>query len=162
MLVASAVGHLCPTWFVPQSGKCVCGQHVKNLLDCFEAQNETSITNGFCLTYNNDTEHFGQCPYNVNSSSRPYHVVPADVLKLDREMCGPLHRTGLLCNQCQQRLGPALFSYYRECKECLPQPFGWMLFFVRLTVPVTLFCVIIIVFRINLASPALNGFVLAA
>ena len=162
MLVASAVGQRCPTWFVPQSGKCVCGWHVKNLLDCFEAQNETSITNGFCLTYNNDTEHFGQCPYNVNTTLIPYHTVPADVLKLDREMCGPLHRTGLLCSHCQQGLGPALFSYYKECKECLPQPFGWMLFFVRLAVPVTVFCVIIIVFRINIASPALNGFVLAA
>ncbi len=82
--------------------------------------------------------------------------VSSDVSKLDEEMCGPLNRTGLLCSHCQPGLGPAVFSYYKECKECTSQPLGWLLFFVRLTVPLTLVCVVVIVFRINIASPVLN------
>ncbi len=57
---------------------------------------------------------------------------------------------------------PYVFSYYKECKECMPQPLGWLLFFVRLTVPLTLICVIVIVFRVNFAYPVLNSFVLMA
>ena len=88
--------------------------------------------------------------------------VPSDVSKFDEEMCGPLNRTGLLYSHCQPGLGPAVFSYYKECKKCMPQPLGWLLFFVRLTIPLTLICVIVIVFRINFASPVLNSFVLIA
>ncbi len=77
-------------------------------------------------------------------------------------MCGPLNRTGLLCSECQPGLGPAMFSYYRECKECIAHPWGWILFAIRVTVPMTIICTVMIVFRINLVSPALNGFALFA
>ncbi len=152
----------CPTWFIRQENKCECGQQINTILQCSNAENKTEITDGFCLTYNNGTEHFGACPYNTKSRLYKLNDVPSDVSKLDEEMCGPLNRTGLLCSHCQPGLGPAVFSYYKECKECMPQPLGWLLFFVRLTVPLTLVCVVVIVFRINIASPVLNSFVLIA
>ncbi len=152
----------CPTWFIRQANKCECGQQINTILQCSNVTNKTEILEGFCLTYNNDTEHFGACPYNTNSRLSQLMDVPSDVSKLDEEMCGPLNRTGLLCSHCQPGLGPAVFSYYKECKECMPQPLGWLLFFVRLTVPLTLICVIVIVFQINIASPVLNSFVLMA
>ena len=124
------------------------------ILQCSNVTNKTEIFDGFCLTYDNGTEHIGACPYNTNSRLSQLMDVPSDVSKLDEEMCGPLKRTGLLCSNCQPGLGPAVFSYYKECKECMPQPLGWLLFFVRLTIPLTLNCVIVIVFRINFASPA--------
>ena len=152
----------CPTWFIRQANNCECGHQMDNVLQCSKAENKTEILDGFCLTYNNDTEHFGPCPYNTKSRLSNFNNVPSDVSKLDEEMCGPLNRTGLLCSRCQPGLGPAVFSYYKECKECMPQPLGWLLFFVRLTVPLTLVCVIVIVFRINISSPVLNSFVLMA
>ncbi len=125
----------CPTWFIRQENKCECGQQINTILQCSNAENKTEIIDGFCLTYNNGTEHFGACPYNTRSQLYKLNDVPSDVSKLDEEMCGPLNRTGLLCSHCQPGLGPAVFSYYKECKECMPQPLGWLLFFVRLTVP---------------------------
>ena len=150
----------CPTWFIHQANKCECGQQMDNVLQCSNVTNKTTIADGFCLTYNNDTEHFGACPYNTKSRLSRSIDLPSDVSKLDEEMCSPLNRTGLLCSHCQPGLGPAVFSYYKECKEGMPQPLGWLLFFVRLTVPLTLICVIVIVFRINFAYPVLNSFVL--
>ena len=149
----------CPTWFIHQENNCECGQQMDNVLQCSNVTNKITIIDGFCLTYNNDTEHFGACPYNTKSHIPRFIDLPSDVSKLDEEMCGPLNRTGLLCSRCQPGLGPAVFSYYKECKECMPQPLGWLLFFVRLTVPLTLICVIVIVFRINFAFPVLNSFV---
>ena len=152
----------CPTWFIHQANRCECGQQINTILQCSNVTNKTEIFDGFCLTYDNGTEHIGACPYNTNSRLSQLMDIPSDVSKLDEEMCGPLNRTGLLCSNCQPGLGPAVFSYYKECKECMPQPLGWLLFFVRLTVPLTLICVIVIVFQINFASPVLNSFVLIA
>ncbi len=160
--VVLASSQACPTWFVRQANKCECGQPINTILQCSNVTNKIKLIDGFCLTYNNDTEYLGRCPYNTNSRLSKFMDVPSDVSKLDEEMCGPLNRTGLLCSNCQPGLGPAVFSYYKECKECMPQPLGWLLFFVRLTVPLTLFCIIVIVFRINIASPVLNSFVLMA
>ena len=159
VLVSSQV---CPTWFIRQANKCECGQPINTILQCSNVTNKTKILDGFCITYNNDTEYFGPCPYNTKSRLSKFMDVPSDVSKLDEELCGPLNRTGLLCSHCQPGLGPAVFSYYKECKECMPQPLGWLLFFIRLTVPLTLICVIVIVFRISFASPVLYSFVLIA
>ncbi|XP_064392452.1 uncharacterized protein LOC135340084 [Halichondria panicea] len=159
VLVSSQV---CPTWFIRQANKCECGQQIDTILQCSNVTYSIKILDDYCITYNNDTEHFGACPYNTKSHLSRSIKLPSDVSKLDKEMCGPLNRTGLLCSHCQPGLGPAAFSYYKECKECMPQPLGWLLFFVRLTVPLTLLCVIVIVFRINFVSPVLYSFVLIA
>ena len=153
-----------PTWFIHQANRCECGQQINTILQCSNVTKKIKIMEGFCLTHNNGTEHLGRCPYNTKGLLYDLNdvTVPSDVSKLNEEMCGPLNRTGLLCSDCQPGLGPAVFSYYKECKECMPQPLGWLLFFVRLTVSLTLICVIVIVFRINIAFPVLNSFVLMA
>ena len=152
----------CPTWFVHKSNRCECGLQFRNILECSQEHTEIKIMSSFCLTYSNNKEHFGACPYNTDTSFLSLRAVPSDVSQLDEAMCGPLNRTGLLCSQCQPGLGPAVFSYYRECKECMKWPYGWIVLFVRLIVPLTLFCVLVIVFQINIASPSLTGSVLAA
>ena len=170
ILVTSSSLQACPTWFTqcPNSTACVCGQQFNSenfkLVDCNQFLNKTMLLPGYCMTHNesDDNEYIGICPYNTKSSSFNYSVVPSDVSKLNEEMCGPLNRTGLLCSECQDGLGPAVFSFTRECKECLEYPYGWILFFVRLTVPLTLFCILVIVFEIDVASPSLNGFVIVA
>ena len=156
LCIALVSGQQCPTWFVHEANKCVCGKQIDTELQCSNVTNKTRIIENHCLTYNNGTEHFGACPYNTKSHHLSLIDVPSDVSKLDEEMCGPLNRTGLLCSHCQPGLGPAVFSYYRECKKCLPHPYGWLLYFVRLIVPLTLLCVLVIVFRINIAHPVLN------
>ena len=81
----------CPTWFVRQANKCECGQQINTILQCSNVTNKIKILDGFCLTYNNDTEHFGACPYNTKSQLSKFMDVPSDVSKLDEEMCGPLN-----------------------------------------------------------------------
>ena len=162
LTIAIAKGEPCPTWFIRESNRCRCGRVFKDYLECSQLHNRTKIIGSYCLTYTNYTEHFGACPYNANGLPGVPRTVPSDVSHVDEAMCGPLNRTGLLCSQCQPGLGPALFSHSNECKECMKWPNGWIVFFVRLTVPLTLFCVVVIIFQINIASPPINGFVIAA
>ena len=162
--LALASSEPCHSWFIEEADECKCGVQISSLLECSQTLNNIKIRDSYCLTYYNTTEleYFGACPYNTKSASFVFNTVPETVTDLNEAMCGPLKRTGLLCSQCRSGLGPAVFSYYRECKECIAWPFGWIVFFVRLTVPLTLFCIIVMVFQINITAPTLNGFVIAA
>ncbi len=160
LLLVPASTEDCPTWFAQSDHGCECTEGVSGVVKCGHF-NKTSVLFGHCLTFDNETLFVGACPYNTYSNEL-YHAVPADPTKLTQDMCGPLNRTGLLCSECQPGLGPAMFSYYRECKECIAHPWGWILFAIRATVPMTIICTVMIVFRINLVSPALNGFLLFA
>ena len=157
---------VCPTWLFPSSedGKeCECGPDFKKAIHC-RYHSTSSLKIAYCMTYNETSKltSVGQCPYNTNAESKLFHPLPKHVEQLNEKMCGPLNRTGLLCSQCQRGLGPAVFSPYRECLECMDEPYGWILFFFMATFPQTILCLFVIIFRINAASPSLNGFVLAA
>ena len=158
---------ICPTWFVPRSRdnkECECGPDYQKAMKCNSNSNSTLLKFGHCMTYNKTSKltFVGQCPYNTHNESAFDYPLPKDVLQLNEQMCGPLNRTGLLCSQCQQGLGPASFSPYRECLECMDERYGWILFFFLATFPQTILCLFVIIFRIDAASPSLNGFVLAA
>ncbi len=157
----------CPVWFVYNStaGKCECGRKVgEKILECSNFSNLTKIQYGFCLTFDNstNTEYFGECPYNTRSSLLGSSVLPYDVSQLNKAMCGPLNRTGLLCSRCEPGLGPAVLSKFRKCKKCLEIWLGCILLLLRITVPATILCVIVVVLHVNIGSPALNIFVLTA
>ena len=157
----------CSTWFVPSSGdgkECTCGPRDRKGVKCYSNSNSTSLRLGHCMTYDETSKltFEGQCPYNTHTEASLFYSVPKNVFQLNEQMCGPLNRTGLLCSQCQEGLGPAVFSPYRECLECMDEPYGWILFFFMATIPQTIFCLLVIIFRLNAASPSLNGFVLAA
>ena len=150
VLVSSQV---CPTWFIRQENKCGCGQQINTILTVLEYDKQRwRILPNLQQWYR--FEHFGACPYNTKRRVSKFCDVPSDASKLGEEIAwsSQSHRA---TRHCQPRLGPAVFSYYKECKECMPQPLGWLLFFVRLTVPLTLICVIVIVFQTNVASPVL-------
>ena len=164
--VARNPSGVCPTWLFPSSedGKeCECGPEFKKAIHCHDHSNST-LKIGYCMTYNEKSKltFVGQCPYNTKAVSTLFNPMPENVLQLNEQMCVHLNRTGLLCSQCQQGLGPAVYSPYRECVECMDKPYGWILFFFLATFPQTILCLFVIIFRINAASPALNGFVLAA
>ena len=164
--VASNQSGVCPTWFVPNfdiKDRCDCGPSFESSVKCY-SNSDSGLRPGFCMTYNETSKltSVGSCPYSANQIITRFYSLPPDVLQLNEQICGPLNRTGLLCSQCQQGLGPAVFSPYRECVECMDKPYGWILFFFLATFPQTILCLFVIIFRINAASPALNFFVLAA
>ena len=125
---------VCPTWFFQSSedGKeYECGPDFNKATHCHYHSNSTTLNIAYCMTYNETSKltFVGQCPYNTFRESKLFHKLPKNVEQLNEKMCGPLNRTGLLCSQCQQGLGPAVFSPYRECVECMDTPYGWILFF---------------------------------
>ena len=159
---------VCPTGRYQYHNTCACGDFFKYdqyvTCDLLQVNLNVRLYKGYCMTFDKTTNltYSGKCSYSTRFNKDPYLIIPKNVFYLNEWMCGDLNRTGLLCSQCQPGLGPAVFSYYRECKECLTYPYGWILFFVRSVITSTLFCIVLIILQVNIATPALNGFILAA
>ena len=66
--VVLASSQECPTWFVHKTNKCECGQPINTILQCSNVTKKIKLLDGFCLTYNNDTEHLGRCPVDYHNS----------------------------------------------------------------------------------------------
>ena len=161
---AAANVHQCPTWFLStiQNGtvSCSCRPKPEFGAECDANNNQTELMVGRCMTFDSSTNmtFFGLCPFNSGlwdnprSSNLIYTKVPQDINDLNDFMCGGLNRTGLLCSQCQDGLGPAVLSYKWECVECLDSRYGWLLYISLTLLPTTFLCIIIIILRFNATS----------
>ena len=75
-------------------------------------------------------------------------------------MCGPLNRKGLLCRDCLDGFGPAVFTTGYACENCTGHSYtGVALYLLLELVPITAFYFLVLVFQIRVTSAPLNGFI---
>ena len=148
-------------WFTPKNGTCLCGSRVHGAVSCNEQTGTVMILDCYCMTRESVTKQMvvGDCFYNcVNMTKNAqyedyfYHQVPSD--------CAYLHRTGTLCGCCDYSNSyfPRAYSYDMKCMEC-DLPHSWWLYITAAFLPLTVFIVVILVFRISVVSPKLHAFV---
>ena len=104
----------CPPWSFPDtvnSTRCVCSSVEADAVKCSEGT--TLLSTSHCMTYSSttgDTE-VGPYPYvsqHINlSSDLSFFLLPNHTSNLTSFMCGSLHRTGVLCGECEEGFGPA-------------------------------------------------------
>ena len=157
----------CPPWFFLDADNgtgCSCSRVKTD--EAVKCEKDIALLRiGYCMTYNNETKdtEIGPCPYISQrsnfSSNNLYFRLPDNTSKLNSFMCGPLHRKGLLCGECEDGFGPALYSYTLECKKCWGHGLGWLLYISLTVIPTTIIYIIIVVFRISATSSPLSAFV---
>ena len=81
--------------------------------------------------------------------------------KASARLCFHLHRTGPLCGECEDNYTLPAYSYYLGCVRCESYKNGWIKFIAAAFLPLTLFYMVAIAFRISATSPTLNAFVMA-
>ena len=153
----------CPPWFVqePNSTQCKCGSAVGGLIECQYSPPYyyyVSLPVCYCMTAhidcNSSTTILGSCPYscvgNVPWSSDPQ--------KLNAITCEEKwNRAGPLCARCQEGFGPPVYSYDLSCIPCNATNITAVVKFAAISfIPLTLFCLGIIVFRISATKPPLD------
>ena len=108
----------------------------------------------------NDTV-VGRCPFNYHYPDTQifYVTLPNDTSELNSFMCSGLNRTGLLCSQCQQGLGPTVLSYKRKCVKCFDKQYGWLLYITATLFPTTILCILVMIFQFHVTSDEMNVFV---
>ena len=154
----------CPTWhyYNNATGQCECGC----LLFCSSDGNQVEISIDHCATSSGqeDDYYVSYCPFTrtVNSINRMYSEMPNNASQLDEVMCGPYNRRGLLCGECKDGYGPAVYSFDQMCANCSS---AWSRYAISLYlfvqfVPTTLIFLCFVLFRFNITSGPLLGYVL--
>ena len=156
------------TWFVEErytdngDDMCVRGPDVGYILEYDANQKELNLACSSCATKNDTTSttYLGYCPSNSMTLETSLKTrMPMNSSDLNAELCGRLHREGLLCKNCRNGFGPAVLSQFSQCIEC-NRSYSWVLFILHAFFPTSIFLVIILVLRINAVSPSLNAFIL--
>jgi hypothetical protein len=116
----------------------------------------------FCIILSEDLNttvtFIGTCPYGVGGLLPPNK----SELRGFGGFCGFYHRRGQLCGACEENYTLPVYSYYLGCVKCEDYKYGWLKFIGVAFVPLTVFYVLVIVFRISVTLSSLNGFVLVS
>ena len=97
-----------------------------------------------------------------NHTNRLYSILPSDPDMINDRMCGPYNRKGVLCGECIDGYGPAVYSYDLKCANCsqLSSGYAISLYLFLEFIPSTLFFICVTVFHVNITSGPLLGYVL--
>ena len=160
-------------WAVNSSGVCGCGRDIHQTVLCNYNTSELGILECSCMTY--DMEHnvtvVGRCMYNCANRTNPKSFINNIYHRIDNpchrtpenftsEVCGYLHRHGRLCGACEAGYYPPVYSYALECVKCDRHWYNWVKFIVEAFLPLTVFLIIVLIFRVSATSAELNAFVM--
>ena len=140
-------------------------------MKCERISNDSYILKALdctCITYNQDLNRieFGFCGYTSGQQAGKYdiayHRMPLDILDWNNYTCGHFNRSGTLYGNCNstRNLYPRAYSFDMSCIECRHNKINWLLYLISAFLPLTVFCFVILLFRINIYSSQLQGFVL--
>ena len=163
----SVLASSCPTWFYYNNAthQCECGELLDGMVHCNQQKLIAEIQDGFCATSTQQEGQYyaGYCPFRhtENNTNRMFSEMPSDPDLLNDAMCGPYNRKGLLCGKCIDGYGPAVYSLSMKCANCSTISTGSAIslyLFLEL-IPITLFFVCVVFFRLNITSGPLLGYV---
>ena len=165
-----SINHGCPSWFIPinnSSDQCKCGEPIYRpgrVVLCDPITNQTLVRISYCMDYSEeDDEVFvGSCPF-INKKGEVqgmYVKFPQNVSELNRFLCSGLNRTGVMCSQCQEGLGTAIFSYSMQCLPCMSSGLGWTLYVFLATFPTTILFLVVLIFQCRcITSGPMNSYI---
>ena len=89
-----------------------------------------------------------------------YVKFPQNVAELNPWLCSGVNRTGVMCSQCQEGLGTAIFSYSMQCLPCMSSGLGWTLFILLATFPTTILFLVVLIFQCRcITSGPMNSYI---
>ena len=155
----------CPIWTYPSPprNECVCGDSLQDTVICNSEILTVQLTaKFFCsMIFNSNgvnTTLLGTCPYG-NKQILPKNFSISQIHE-DSSLCSYYNRKGQHCGGCAENYTIPAFSYYLGCVNCKNYNNGWIKFTVAAFFPLTIFYIVVIIFRISVTSSSLNAFVL--
>ncbi len=167
---------ICPPWFIynETTSKCQCGNDLGGIVKCNdkEGAQENAIMDCYCMTHDEKLGTVvGSCEYNCDYHKDKnakynrdvlYRPLPLNTSLLNEEMCG-LNREGVLCGRCKKDLQLSAYSFRIMCHNCSTSSLkNWIVYLCVAYIPLTVFFVIVLAFRISATSPKLTTFVVFA
>ena len=148
----------CPPGLFCKEGHCECGKvYPNNLIHCNGTR--SFVLKYTCVTFHEDTQltSVGVCIRAMNrtksrgdlASDTTYHLLPGNVSQLDDMMCRPFNRTGTICGRCLPGHYPLAYSFNMNCIPCPHAHWNWFRYIMAAYLPLTLFYILILFFKIN-------------
>ena len=140
--------------------RCECGVYPNRIITC----NRTSsfVLKYYCATYDEKAEVVivGSClRYYKRKKTKvmyaedmQYHVLPRDETKLNNATCSTARRTGTLCGRCLPDHYPLAYSFNLSCVACPDSHRNWLKYVAAAYIPLTLFYIVVIFFKLNTTS----------
>lgn len=158
----------CPTWqfYNMTSKRCQCGDDLNGAVQCNDTTNDVQILNCYCMTVNQSGQMevgkcIAGCEHASNKKSDIRNNLPQDKSKLNEWLCGDLNKNGSLCRKCKNGYSPVVYTYDLGCQKCTSSQSQNIAKFVAATVvPLTVFYLLIVIFKVSATSPHLNSYVL--
>ena len=158
---------VCPLWFQYNETLHSCQCTPKASLMC-EGE-DVIVQSGYFATYNKQKKIITLSPskcelLKFNETTKPagYVVIPRNLSRLNEYMCGLLNRKGYLCRDCMHGYGLAinLMGCTNKCYDCTVTAKQVMLYLIVEFVPLSLFYLFVLVFRISFTSAPMTCFIL--
>ena len=158
----------CPTWFICDSNKCLCGNANSDAVVCDNQKQTSAVLDCHCVTYDKESQSTfaGLCFYNCENhhSKKKNDLVTTKLPKkaemlLNFSVCRYFNRAGLLCGDCEEGYSPLVLSYNLSCVKCPDGHKNWWKFILAGFVPLTFFYIFVVIFNINVTSSRLHGVV---
>ena len=158
----------CPPWLVHSpsgNGTCECSNTSKDIVRCNESLQESSILDGYCMTYSESTGTvmgaclYGFVPVRPKNADPLYTLLPHTTEELNNATCGRFGRDGQLCGRCKPGYHPLVYSVDVRCMKCSDSRYAWIKYIAVAYIPLTVFFLLVTCFRIRATSPKLYAFV---
>ena len=155
---------ICPDWMIPirNNTACKCGKRLGGVVWCNNnTQQKVKLLKCYCMTYSSDDTSLivGACWYScqlAKHSNGAYYKIPPNVSKV----CDLFHRAGQLCSKCKDGFAPPVYSYNSSCVNCTDYSNNWAKNMAISLLPLNALFLVVVIFRISVASGLLNVFVL--
>ncbi len=153
----------CPPGLFCKGGHCECGVYPNNYIQCDNSSHTSMVLRSFCVNFDEQRNLtlVGDCLRVIDRENKPgvdyasyvlYHQLPRSVHQLNEEMCQSLSRTGALCGSCQDGYYPLAYSFNWTCIQCPNIGLNWFKYVMAAYLPLTLFYILILFFKINATS----------
>ena len=149
-----------PAMFSDGHNSCKCGWHPSQVIKC-NGNSSSSVINCYCVTLDESTNTtlLGACIYNCGQrltvskdNSILYSPLPKNIYQLNKA-CDSLNRTGALCGRCKSGHYQYLaHSFNWTCIKCPYARTNWARYIAAAYLPLTVFCILILFFKLNIAS----------
>ena len=162
----------CPPWMKPVSScpkqnsttcpNCECGNSLSGVVKCNKTKREVKLLACYCMSQSKilNKTIIGNCPF---SCSWKYMIdIPHQLSELDAFTCHEQKRTGQLCGNCMPNHAPPAYSYSIACVGCKHNKQYWVRYAAAAFLPLTIFYLIVLAFRISVVAPKLQCYILVS
>ena len=137
-------------------GRCKCGNdsNYPDKINCSDAR--LLVMKSYCVTFDKKTNltSAGSClqtpKYQQTQPLCLYHQLPRN--SSAELLCKSFNRNGTLCGRCLSDYYPLAYSFNMTCIHCENVHWNWIKYIMAAYLPLTLFYLVILFFRINVTS----------